>query len=753
MNNILKYNQPAGGFIEALPIGNGYIGACVYGGTDTERYSLNECTLWSGHPSCDIENGNPRVLAEVKRLMSEEKHKQAQDLLEKEFSGFDTQYFLPLGNIIIENDAAEHTEYLRHLDLSRALHKVEFGGKDYTVFRESFVSHPHRVMAVKIRQKGINATRISFNSQLQHLQSTKGSQRAREMELIIRGVAPKVPQPVEEWERTNPIYSENDAEKGMKYTAVVHIETDGKLSSFNNTVVVAEAEEIIIYFAARTSFKDYKTHPYLEPQDCEALCFHDIEKAVAAGYEGIKESHIADHSALFGRTEFSITTPTKEYTDKLLQGGEDPARFELLWNMGKYLTIAGSRKGGQAMNLQGLWNEKLMAPWRSNYTININTEMNYLPTMRLNLPECFEPYVDLVKELSDNGSKVAKAWFGIDGIIVNHNTDLWRLANPVSYKRSGITQHSYFPFTYGWMLWGLYDKFLIDRDMEFLKDTLYPLIIKSAKTFLPMLEKDENGKLYAFLATSPENLFYLPDGSRCALAHHSAIGNAIVRDVFAMAAETSEILGYSDNAELYKSIKEQMLPYLVGCDGRILEWDREWPECDLRHRHVSHLYGLHPTREITPDGTPDLAEACKNSLNTRGDSGTGWCIAWKANMWARLRDGDRALKLLENQLNPSDCLVVNCSKGGTYPNMFCAHPPFQIDGNFGATAAIIEMLVQCIGNKVYLLPALPTAWKEGYIKGIRINGGATINLSWGNGKVKDFEILPAEKQKEYEIIF
>lgn len=753
MNNILKYSEPASSFNEALPLGNGHIGAVVYGGTASERYSVNEVTLWSGYPSCDVENGSPEVLDEVKRLMREERHKEAQDLLEKEFSGFDSQNFLPLGNIIIENGVAEPTEYERRLDLSTALHTAEMRGEGYSVQRESFVSNPHRVIAVKIRQKGISTTRISFNSLLASMQSTKGEQRGKEMSLIVRGVAPKVPQPIEPWEKFNPLYSDNDAEKGMKYTAVVHIFTDGRLSSLNNTVVVAEAKEITLYFAARTSFKDYKTHPYLEPEDCDALCFGDIENAIAVGYEKIREAHIADHSSLYSRTEFSITAQTDEYTDKLLEGREDPARFELLWNMGKYLTIAGSRKGGQAMNLQGLWNEELMAPWRSNYTININTEMNYMPTMRLNLPECFEPYINLVKELRDNGSKVAKAWFGIDGIIVNHNTDLWRLANPVSYKHSGIAQHSFFPYTYGWMLWGLYDKYLLEGDTEFLRDTLYPLIIKCAETYLPMLERDSEGRAYAFLGTSPENKFLLEDGSVCALAHHSAMGNAIVRDVFAMAAEASELLGYNDSAEFYKDLKEQMMPYLVGSDGRILEWDREWPEWDPKHRHISHLYGLHPAREITPDGTPDLADACRKSLDVRGDGGTGWCIAWKANMWARLRDGDRALKLLENQLKPSDCLVVDCNAGGTYPNMFCAHPPFQIDGNFGATSAICEMLVQCIDNRVYLLPALPTSWKEGYIKGIRINGGATINLSWKNGKVKEFEILPAEKQDNYQVIY
>ena len=260
------------------------------------------------------------------------------------------------------------------------------------------------------------------------------------------------------------------------------------------------------------------------------------------------------------------------------------------------------------------------------------------------------------------------------------------------------------------------------------------------------------GKLYPFPSTSPENDFLLDDGSTCALAHHSAISNAIARDVMKMTAEASEILGYTENAAFYKEIGERIMPYLIGSDGRILEWDREWNEAEINHRHVSHLYGLHPAREITPDGTPELAEACRKSLNVRGDEGTGWCIAWKANMWARLYDGDRTLSILENQLNVCEGDDMSVHGGGTFKNMFCAHPPFQIDGNFGATAAICEMLVQCNGNDIRLLPALPSSWKNGYVKGLSINGGATIDLNWKNGKLTEYKIHPESKAKDYNII-
>ena len=752
MNNLLKYRQPAEDFNTALPLGNGHIGAMVYGGTNIEKYSVNEATLWSGFPSCDLENGNPEIFGKVKELMLKGEHIKATELLEGEFSGRDTQFYLPLGNIIIENDAKENNEYLRQLDLSTGLHTVSFANGDAAVERESFISYPNRIMAVKISQKGVGTTRISFNSQLQQMQSTIGEQRGKEMTLVVRGVVPKSPQPEAPWENFNMYYSENDAEKGMKYTAAIKVITDGRLSSLNNTIIIAEATEITVFFAVRTSFKDYKTHPYLEGLPCDEPCFADIENAQKLGYETLKAEHVKDHSSLYQRTEFSITDESDKYTDRLLEEKSDDARFELLFNMGKYLSIAASREDSQVMNLQGIWNENLLAPWKSNCTININTEMNYMPTCKLGLFECFQPYTKMVTELADNGSKVAKAWYGIDGITVHHNTDLWRLANPVSFKHKGITRHSFFYTTYGWMLWGLYDKFLLEGDIDFLKNTLYPLLIKFAETLLQLFHEDEEGKLYPFPSTSPENDFLLDDGSTCALAHHSAISNAIARDVMKMTAEASEILGYTENAAFYKEIGERIMPYLIGSDGRILEWDREWQETDIHHRHISHLYGLHPAREITPDGTPDLAEACRKSLDVRGDGGTGWCIAWKANMWARLYDGDRALKLLENQLNPTRCLTVNVNQGGTYPNMFCAHPPFQIDGNFGATAAICEMLVQCNGNTVRLLPALPTSWQNGYVKGLCINGGATIDLNWKNGKLTEYKIHPESKAKDYNII-
>jgi len=405
--------------------------------------------------------------------------------------------------------------------------------------------------------------------------------------------------------------------------------------------------------------------------------------------------------------------------------------------------------------LQGIWNELVDPPWNSNYTININTEMNYMPTLALNLSECFEPYVKLATELAVNGKKIAEEWYGVKGIISHHNTDIWRMANPVGSQNKDSHVWSFYNTSFGWILWGLKEKFLIEQDYEYLNDTLYPLLTECAETYISLFIEDENGNLYLSPATSPENSFLLSDGTKCALTKHTAINNAICRDTLKTASEFSELLGEDEASKRFGEYAKRVAPYEITSDGRIMEWDTEYPEAEVEHRHVSHLYGLHPAREIAPYNAPELVEAAKKSLDVRGDKGTGWCIAWKANMWARLFDGNRALSLLDNQLTyvKPEPNVRGGLLGGTYSNMLCAHPPFQIDGNFGATSAIIEMLVQANGKDLYILPALPDKWESGSIKGIKIAGGVIIDISWENHQATEVKFNPPEKEKEYNIIY
>lgn len=608
-------------------------------------------------------------------------------------------------------------------------------------------------MAVKIIQKNIPNTKIYLDSPLQ-CQIT-----AKENRLILRGTAPVSERGETNWDKysTRLTYFEEPELKGMKFKGMLNVEHNGQISNFGTYIELVDATEITLYFSAATSFNGFNRHPYLDGAEYENTCENYINNALLSGYEKIKADHIADHSALYNRTSFSLCdNNTNLTTDELLKQKNSNAIYEQLFNLGKYLTIAGSRKGGQALNLQGIWNERLLPPWNSNYTININTQMNYLPTLRLNLPECFEPYINLAEKLAINGRKAAKDWYGTEGIISHHNTDIWAMANPVGKQSKWCINFSFFNASFGWILWGLTEKFRIEGDMNYLKNTLYPLLCDCADTYIKLFVKDESGRYALSPATSPENMYLAKDKTAYSLAPNTAIVNAICRDTLKSAAEFSELLGNAERAKHYKYYAENIVPYKISSDGRILEWDKEYEEKDIHHRHVSHLYGLHPAGEISPEKTPDLAAAAEKSLNVRMDEGTGWCIAWKANMWARLKNGNRALKLIDNQLSfvepePDEREKYSC--GGSYPNLLCAHPPFQIDGNFGATAAIIEMLVQCDDKNVYLLPALPNKWKSGEIKGIRINNGAFINIKWENGKVLSAEITPKNKAKEFNLIY
>ncbi|MBO5231962.1 MAG: glycoside hydrolase family 95 protein [Clostridia bacterium] len=751
MNKTLKFKSPATYFEESILLGNGFMGAAVYGGTDVDRYSMNESTLWSGYPDYSPNPNGPKVLKKARELIADGKYLEAAEQIEQGFTGHFSQSYLPLCSIYIETGVKEFDSYSRTLDMENGICKVEYLSKDAFVSRESFISNPDRVMVVKIKQKGIPITQIYIKSELQCSITTD------ESSIILRGTAPCYDHPVgwRRFENKRPTYYEADSKKGMKYKGILKVECNGTLRFNGDYMELIDTTEATLYFAACTSFNGFNKHPYSEGLDVENRCNNYIFSAISKSYETLKSAHIRDFSYLFNRTDFTLCDNTTTLpTDAVLKEHKSNALYELLFNFGKYLTISASRKGGQPMHLQGIWNEQLDPPWNSNYTININTQMNYLPTMALNLAECFDPYVTLATELAVEGRKIAKEWYGVDGVISHHNTDIWRMANPVGSGCKGSQFWAFFNTSFGWILWGLSEKFRLEKDMDYLQNTLYPLLTECAETYISLFCEDENGNLFISPATSPENIFVLPNGEVSAVTKYSAINNAICRDTLKAAAEFALILNKNDAAERYTEYANRVIPYEISSDGRIMEWDTEYPEAEIQHRHVSHLYGLHPAREINPTLTPELTDAAKKSLDVRGDAGTGWCIAWKANMWARLFDGNRALKLLDNQLeyvDPSE--EINYSKGGTYPNMLCAHPPFQIDGNFGATSAIIEMIVQCNGNNIHILPALPDKWQSGEIKGICITDGATIDIKWQNRIATDVKIHPEAKADNYNLIY
>ena len=470
-----------------------------------------------------------------------------------------------------------------------------------------------------------------------------------------------------------------------------------------------------------------------------------LSDAAAIGFEALMAEHITDYRAYYDRVSLHITgealplTPTDKRLEAYTPESKDTALYELLFNFGRYLLIASSRAGSQATNLQGIWNNSTKPAWNSNYTININTEMNYWPVLMCGMPELMTPLVDLVKKLAVTGRATAKAFYHADGFVAHHNADLWGHSVPVP----GSASWGFWSGGSGWLCRSVYELYAYTQNIDYLRDTAFPLMKEAAIFYLDILTQDEKGRYMISPATSPENIF-IHEMSKAAVSESTAMMNSIALDLFINCKKACEDLGVNDG--FYKRICDvidNMQLLIIGENGAVLEWNKPFDETEVHHRHVSHLYALHPANLITPDHT-DLFSACRKTLEIRGDDGTGWSLAWKINFWARLRDGDHALRLVDRLLT----LVPSWSSekenyhggGGLYPNMFDAHPPFQIDGNFGAVSGICEMLLQSDGENIYLLPALPQKWKSGTVAGLAAQGNVTVDIEWANNKLVNYTI-------------